>query len=399
MGFDNRIGTYRMMIRSAVALVLALAAGGSMAASFDCKKASSFAEKSICADGYLSSVDSILASAYKKALTTTQDPDQLRQLQREWIAERDQCTTQKCLDKSLGERVSFLNNYSNAEQKVAYDAEQKVRQEQRAAERQAEELAAAQRTEQYNLAQEQARQQRLQAAQQQRVQAQPQVAPAAPAYQAPAYVTPKQPAMPSPQPVAEKPFFQRMWTAFWEGPAWKYTLVFGFVITCWTIWRHHTETATIYNDYTDAAITNLLPAAGVIGALLLRWLEMPAVVQGIVFATGLLLGVSYAVYATLRANQGALNITLVVLTKITIISVFYAVIGMLIASLFSNSGRRKGESQARTAARHRREKKQTVAHIAALSLAYTALTVWLCRNPEFTSISECLEFETTPQLA
>lgn len=406
MGFEMELGAYRMMIRSAVALVLAFAAGGSMAASFDCKKASSYAEKAICGDGYLSKVDDVLAGAYKKAITQTEDPDRLRELQREWITERDQCTTQKCLDKSLGERVSFLDNYANAERKVAYDAEQKVRKEQREVERQAQEAAAAQRNEEYKLAQEQSRQQELKNAEQyrlqqeqQRVQAQPTtVAPSA-AYQAPAYSAPKQPAMPKPQAVPEKSFLQKTWQSFIQGPGWKYLLVFGFVITCWTVWRHHVEKLTIYVDYTDAGITNLLPAAGVIGALLLRWLEMPGVVQVIVFAVGVILGVAYAVYAALRTNQGALNITLVILTKITMITVFFVVIGMLIASLFSNSGRRKGESQARTAARHRREKKATMAQITALSIAYTALTAWMCRNPEFTSISDCLEFDTTPQLA
>ena len=389
-----------MMIRSAVALVLVFSVGGTMAASFDCKKASTFAERSICADGYLSTVDGALASAYKQALTTTQDPDRLRQLQRDWIVERDQCTTQKCLDKALGERVSFLTNYANAEQKVAYDAEQKIRKEQRERERQAQEAASAQRTEDYKLAQEQSRLQEMRIAEQQRLQqdqqrAQARVAPAAPANQVPAYSAPRQPVMPAPQALPEKSFFQKTWQAFIQGPGWKYLLVFGFVITCWTVWRHHVEKCTIYLSYTDAGITNFLPAAGVVGALLLRWLEMPGVVQGLVFAIGLLLGIVYAIYATLRTNQGALNITLVVLTKITMITVFFVVIGMLIASLFSNSGRRKGESQARTAARQRREKKETMAHIAALSIAYTALTAWMCRNPEFTSLSECLEFDTT----
>lgn len=408
MGFEMELGAYTMMIRSAVALVLAFAAGGSMAASFDCKKASSYAEKAICGDGYLSKVDEILAGSYKKAITQTENPDRLRELQREWIAERDQCTTQKCLDKSLGERVSFLDNYANAERKVAYEAEQKVRKEEREVERQAQEAAAAQRNEEYRLAQEQSRQQELNNAEQyrlqqeqQRAQAQAQATPVAPtaAYQAPAYSAPKQPAMPKPQAVPEKSFWQKTWQSFIQGPGWKYLLVFGFVITCWTVWRHHVEKLTIYVDYTDAGITNLLPAAGVIGALLLRWLEMPGVVQVIVFAVGVILGVAYAVYAALRTNQGALNIALVILTKITMITVFFVVIGMLIASLFSNSGRRKGESQARTAARHRREKKATMAQITALSIAYTALTAWMCRNPEFTSISDCLEFDTTPQLA
>lgn len=390
------------MIRSAVALVLALVASNSMAASFDCSKAASFAESSICKDGYLSGVDSTLARSYKKALAETEHPDELRQSQREWLTVRDQCTTQKCLDQTLGARVTFLDNYVIAEKRKAYAAEEKLRQEQRDAERQAEELATAQRTEQYRIAQEQARQQEQQFTQQRQtqvVQTQPQGEQAVPSYQAPAYLTPAQQVRTSSQPMAEKPAAQRMWHAFWAGSAWKYTLLIGALITCWAIWRHHKETATIYTDYTDAAITNALPAIGAVVALILRWLEMPGVIQGIALATGAFLAVAYAVYATCRTNQGALSITLVIIAKLTIISVFYAVIGMLIASLFSNSARRKGESQARADARNRRENKQTMALIAALSVAYTALTAWVCRRPEFTSLSECLEFDTTPELA
>lgn len=385
-----------MMIRSALALMVIFATSSLMAASFDCTKATNFAEVSICKDGYLSTVDSSLASAYKKALANTEDPERLRQLQREWIIERNQCATQKCLDTTLGARVSFLNNYVNAEKNAAYNAEQKVRQEQRQAERRAEEIATAERTRQYNLAQEQARQQRQQ---QEQRQPQAQLAPATPVPSTATYTSVRPQTAATSNVAAEQSTTQKMWKAYWEGPAWKYTLVFAFMISCWTIWRHHTEAATIYNDYTDAAITNLLPAAGVVAALVLRWLELPRIVQGVAFSTGLILGIIYAIYATFRANRGALNIILVLLTKLTIISVFYAVIGMLIASLFSNSGRRKGESQARTAARHRREQKAIMALIATLSTAYTALTVWLCRNPEFTSISKCLEFDPTPQPA
>lgn len=390
-----------MTIRHATALVLALVTGNSIAASFDCTKAIGFSEVSICKDGYLSSVDSILARSYKKALSEAEHPYELRQSQREWLTVRDQCTTQKCLDQTLGARITLLDNYARDENSKAYTAEEKLRQEQREEQRQAEEFASAQRAEQARVVQEQARLQRQQPAQQQQaqtVQTQPQVAPAVPSYQAPANTIPVQQVRPAVQPAAEKPVLLKIWHAFWSGPAWKYTLLTGLLITCWAIWRHHSEKATIYSDYTDAAITNLLPAFGAAVALIFRWLEMPGLVQGIALAIGIILGVVYAVYATLRTNQGALSITLVIIAKLTIISVFYAVIGMLIASLFSNT-KRKGESQARADARNRREKKQTMAQIAALSVAYTALTVWLCRRPEFTTLSECLEFDTTPQLA
>ncbi|WP_046071059.1 lysozyme inhibitor LprI family protein [Pseudomonas synxantha] len=91
----------RMMFRNALAFTLALVACNSIAASFDCSKAANFAESSICKDGYLRGVDSILGRAYQKALAETEHPDGLRQSQREWLSVRDQCATQKCLDQTV----------------------------------------------------------------------------------------------------------------------------------------------------------------------------------------------------------------------------------------------------------------------------------------------------------
>ncbi len=57
-----------MVVRRATALLLALVACNSIAASFDCTKASNFAEKEICRDGYLSGLDTSLSQNYKAAL-------------------------------------------------------------------------------------------------------------------------------------------------------------------------------------------------------------------------------------------------------------------------------------------------------------------------------------------
>jgi len=130
-----------MMFRNALAFTLALVACNSIAASFDCSKAANFAESSICNDGYLSGVDSILARSYQKALAETEHPDELRQSQREWLSVRDQCTTQKCLDQTLGARVTFLDSYSRVEKSKAYAAEEKLRKDEYEAQRQAEDLA------------------------------------------------------------------------------------------------------------------------------------------------------------------------------------------------------------------------------------------------------------------
>ncbi|MFJ2456548.1 lysozyme inhibitor LprI family protein [Pseudomonas protegens] len=77
-----------MQLRAAAAgLLLALLAGQTVAASFDCSKASSFPEKAICRDGYLSGLDDWLARSYKTALEVNPDQDDaVRQSQREWLA-------------------------------------------------------------------------------------------------------------------------------------------------------------------------------------------------------------------------------------------------------------------------------------------------------------------------
>ncbi|MCK1868682.1 hypothetical protein [Pseudomonas aeruginosa] len=76
-----------MQLRAAASgLLLALLAGQTLAASFDCSKASSFPEKEICRDGYLSGLDDWLAKSYKTALEV--NPAQyeaVRQSQREWL--------------------------------------------------------------------------------------------------------------------------------------------------------------------------------------------------------------------------------------------------------------------------------------------------------------------------
>lgn len=373
-----------MNIFRALGLLLAVLSANSLAASFDCSKAASFAEVSICKDGYLSSVDSILGRAYSKALEATADPQTLRQSQREWLATRDACTTQKCLDTTLGARVTYLDNYASNEKSNAYNAQQ----QQRAAQRQAEE-AERERVAEHARATAQAAQDSAA----QRAAPQPQAsapAPATPAVYAPSV----RPAVQAPAPQPEK----SAWKKFIDGPAWKYASLMVLLLSCWTLWRHHQGSTTLYNDYTDAAISNGIPLSGLIIAGLCKWLELPGELAWIVAASGLVLAVAYVVYASVRVNQGGLNITLAIITKLFFISVFYAVIGMLVASLFVGT-KYKGESQARANARNRREKKQTMAQIAALSAGYTALTIWLCRRPHFTSLSECLDFDLTPQPA
>lgn len=377
-----------MFVRFAAGLLLVALSCHSMAASFDCTKASNFAEKEICRDGYLSTVDGVLARTYKEAMAATDQPEALRQSQREWLTIRNQCTTQKCLDKALGGRIQSLEAFISAEKKKAYERAH----EQRIAELRAQE---AERTRQQEAAfarQEQERQLRTQAAQQaalaQRPAVSTQVAPSYPAATV-------QPIQGQQSPVSPAVQANSVWQDVFS-VLWKLALIVAVIASGWALWLHHKGQATIYNDYTDAAITNLLPVTGLIIGLLCGWLGLPHQVYQVAVITGILSAVAFAVYAAAMTNDGALNITLTLIAKLTFVSVFYLVMGLLILSLFGGA-RRKGESRAQAEARQRREARQTRAQIAATSAGYTFFTAWLCRRAEFTSLSECLEFSSEPQ--
>jgi hypothetical protein len=246
----------------------------------------------------------------------------------------------------LGARVTFLDSYSRVEKSKAYAAEEKLRKDEYEAQRQAEDLANSQRDQQYRIAQEQFRQQKTA------------ICSAAPGGSNTITKCATGALLSEPSQcvfgTASAPCSACSWetssathvAGLLGRPGMEIHALDRIFDHLPAIWRHHTEAATIYTDYTDAAITNALPAIGAVAALILRWLEMPGLVSGIALGTGIILAIAYAVFATFRTNQGALSITLVIVAKLTLITVFYALIGMLIASLFSNSARRKGESQA-----------------------------------------------------
>jgi uncharacterized protein len=387
-------GVVMMSTRSALALLLVVCAGGANAASFDCAKASSYAEREICRDGYLSKVDEILSQNYKQALVAALDPSPLRQSQREWLIVRDQCTTQNCLDKALGQRIEVLKRYAQAEKTRAYDDQVRHEAEQRQfanAQREQQEAATAAA----QVASDESRRQAAMA-EHRTILSQPSSQPAS-------YVTASNQVAPAPRASsAETAGSQSPLSAasqwFFHGPGWKYLLLSGGIFLCWAIARHHNGSATIYNDYTDALITNVLPLLGVAMAFVFHWLELPRMASMVSVGVGSVLAATYAIYATMKSNQGGLSIFLSIVAKLTLVSVFFAVILMLVASLFVST-RYKGESQARANARNRREKKSTMAAIAAISALYTALTAWVCRNPEFTSLEKCLAFSPAPRLA
>jgi uncharacterized protein len=94
------------MRRLLLAIALAGAASGAAAAAFDCAKAASTVERTICGDPALSALDERLATLY--AARRSQDKSATA-TQRTWLKEvRDKCGTAACLDTAYKTRIQAL---------------------------------------------------------------------------------------------------------------------------------------------------------------------------------------------------------------------------------------------------------------------------------------------------
>lgn len=81
----------------------------SNAASFDCAKASTAQEKTICATPTLSALDEKLAQTYKAAQAASADPDQLKNEQRTWLKDTKGCNADiECLERAYTARIGEL---------------------------------------------------------------------------------------------------------------------------------------------------------------------------------------------------------------------------------------------------------------------------------------------------
>ena len=77
--------------------------------SFDCGKASSQVERSICRSTTLAALDRRLATAYAAALSGgTDDPALVKQLQAGFLRERNKCATDSCIADTYRARINQL---------------------------------------------------------------------------------------------------------------------------------------------------------------------------------------------------------------------------------------------------------------------------------------------------
>lgn len=275
-------------------LVLALCFSQSHATSFDCKKASTFAEVTICTDGTLSRLDEQMNSEYVRALDQAGNKAKVRQDQRNWLQRRDNCTTQSCLSTSIAERVKALKGPVAQQAQPTADFDIK----------------------------------RIEQSMSARAPAPAPVTDAAPQVSEMA-----KPAPSSGNAQDDKGFLVLKVAVF--------VLVLVLLIC---IWLHRRGSMTIYQDYTDALWTSLTPILG-FGAywVFSVWLEIPRNYS--FYAACVLAGLMslQVIVQTYRNNGISLFFLLSLFAKIALLSLYF----LMMAFLLFGGVRNKREARSR----------------------------------------------------
>ena len=76
--------------------------------SFDCAKASSFAEKAICSNDELAQLDVRMSKAYKAQLAATSNITSAKAAQRTWVKKREACSSVECIRTLYAARIPEL---------------------------------------------------------------------------------------------------------------------------------------------------------------------------------------------------------------------------------------------------------------------------------------------------
>ncbi|WP_241586538.1 DUF4431 domain-containing protein [Rosenbergiella epipactidis] len=97
------------------AAILLLISCSANAASFDCSKAHSNTEKTICNTPSLSKMDEILSSHYRKAKLATGNSPEFIKLTKENWRKRESCSSAQCLSEWYQQSMSLYDNIANAD--------------------------------------------------------------------------------------------------------------------------------------------------------------------------------------------------------------------------------------------------------------------------------------------
>jgi uncharacterized protein len=93
-----------------IILLFGLLSTQANAASFDCNKANTWLEKTVCSDEVLSKLDEQMAKAYQDALASLspEGQEETKQYQRQWLKQLPRCQSVGCLKDFYEERIKQL---------------------------------------------------------------------------------------------------------------------------------------------------------------------------------------------------------------------------------------------------------------------------------------------------
>lgn len=100
-----------MKVFPALILATLFCTSSSYAAGFDCSKAQSATEKTICSTTSLSDLDEILVLSFNKAIASSADVKALKTAQQAWLKNRETCLSDvDCITQAYTLRISELVN-------------------------------------------------------------------------------------------------------------------------------------------------------------------------------------------------------------------------------------------------------------------------------------------------
>lgn len=296
------------------------------ATSFDCTKASTFAEIQICNTPHLERLDEKLNSAYVAGLTSSQRKDQYRADQRAWLKHRDTCATQACVKETMEARLNALD--TTPARKVPQVATESTRTTQ--------------------------------------TQHQPATStPAVTASQKPQTSTAsnQQPSATSTNAVDGSPD----WRPF------KIAILVMSLLLVVCIWLHSRGSMTIYSCYTDALWTTMTPfLAATTYFIASAWLELSTQTAQIAAAVVFGLMLLQIVIQTFRHNGFSIFFLLALYAKLLLFTIYFLCMAVLIFS------------GARTAAQKRRQRNLALGG----SVLFALLTGWMTRTRSFSHIDD-----------
>lgn len=354
-----------------VAVIGLLITTSSFAASFDCSMAGTSIENAICSNPELSNLDEQLASSYRAAVTISADKIKLKHEQRAWINQvRNKCDDIKCLALAYHDRINELtrsasNEFVISNKQVESNQPQFIQTEPEPPQK-ANTIESVTQHEPSNTESSDSEQAHPTIIQQQKI--------------------------PEIQENAESPNKHEKASGITSLQL-KLIGLALFVNAALTIYLHRDEKLIIYRDYTDAAITGAAPLFSIITYIILGFFETPPDVAQIISMTFFAILMLFVAKSTFRNNGFSVFFVMSLITKITIVGLYYAIMAALIFT--SGSARRKGESYSAYEARKRREAQANAAAMAATTAGFVALSAWVCKQSRFTPIKEYFSLNAT----